>query len=78
MAVEEAVADFPAQGIELVLGRALVHQEDHVGAAQGLDRLLGDVVGVAGADADQQQFFHGEFQGLGTGRALGASESIWW
>lgn len=76
VAFEEALADFPAQGVELVFGRALVHQEDHIAAAQGLDRLLGDVVRVAGADADQQQFFHGLFQ-VGA-RLAGASSSIWW
>ena len=62
VAVEKACADLAAQGVELVLSRALVHQEDHVAAAQRLDRLVGDVVRVAGADADQQQGFHGVLQ----------------
>ncbi len=53
-----ALADLAAQLDQVVLGAALVDQEEHVHRVQGLDGLDGDVVGVAGPDPDEQYFPH--------------------
>ncbi len=53
-----AAADFLAQRDQLGLGRTLVHQEDHVDPVQRVDRLEGEVLGIAGADADDQHALH--------------------
>ncbi|QNQ98705.1 hypothetical protein BGI51_14030 [Pseudomonas oryzihabitans] len=54
-----AGADGFAQVDQAVLFRALVEQEEGTGAIEGGDGLEGEVVGIASADADDQQGFHG-------------------
>jgi len=49
-----AFAEFAAQVNQLVLVLALVHDEKHIDPVQRLHGLQGNVVGVAGADADDQ------------------------
>ncbi|MNR05663.1 hypothetical protein D3C85_1217060 [compost metagenome] len=53
-----ALANFPAQVDQFVFALALVHEEKHVDPIQRLHCLHGDVIGVAGADADNQKFLH--------------------
>jgi hypothetical protein len=45
-------ADLVPQIGELALGLALVENEDHVQSGQDANRLQGELLGVAGADAD--------------------------
>ena len=56
---DEAVADMAAQFGEIVLVRALVRNEQHLGAVQAVNGLDGHVVGIAGADADDEKLAHG-------------------
>src|SRR5436190_12288730 len=53
-----APADFAAQLHHAVLGRALFQDEEDVDRIQRLGRLQGDEIGVAGADADDEQLLH--------------------
>ncbi|MNQ68706.1 hypothetical protein D3C85_832700 [compost metagenome] len=58
VAGDVALADFAAQIDEFVFALALVHEKKNIDLIQRLHRLHRDVVGVAGTDPDDQEFFH--------------------
>ena len=53
--------------VEVILLIAFLHDEEHVHLVERPDRLLGDVLRVAGADPDQQHAPHGRGRGSGGG-----------
>ena len=57
-----ALADFSSQPNQILLVFPLIHHKEDVDLVQRIDRLHGDVVGIAGADADDEEFFHGRFR----------------
>src|SRR5262245_44444612 len=56
--LDVAFADVLAQAKEVLLLAPLVHHEEHVDFVERIDRLHGDVVGIAGANADDEDFSH--------------------
>ena len=56
---DEAVANLAPQLRQLGLLRALVGNEQHVRAVERVDGLDGQVFGIAGADADDEDCTHG-------------------
>ncbi|MNP52440.1 hypothetical protein D3C76_1468340 [compost metagenome] len=47
-----------AQLQQLILDRAFVEDEEHLGTVQRIDGLKGDLARIARPDTDQQQLFH--------------------
>ncbi len=73
--LDVALADLAAQIDEVVLLVALLDDEEHVDLVERADRLCGHVLGIAGADADQQQLPHAcsHASAAGTSSTVGAS-----
>ncbi len=53
-----ALADLPAQIDQRLLALTFIQQKEHIDPIQRFHRLHGDVVRIAGANADDQQLFH--------------------
>jgi len=55
---DDCGADLVAQLGQIGLVRALAWDQDQIGGVQRLDRLQGQMIGVAGANADKTKFKH--------------------
>jgi hypothetical protein len=70
---DEAVADFAAQAGEVAFFCTLVRDEQHVGAVQAGDGLDGHMLGISGADADDEKGSHGRISCL-IGKCMSSRE----
>ncbi len=53
-----ALTELFAQPQQLIVDIALVEDEDHLCTVQGRNGLQGDLLGIPGPHADQQDLFH--------------------
>ena len=58
LVLDVAVADFLAEAGQVLFLTALVHHEEDIDLIERIDRLHRDVIGIAGADADDENLSH--------------------
>ena len=58
LVLDVALADFLAKADQILCPKSFIHHEEDIDLIERIDCLHGDVVGIAGTDADDKNFSH--------------------